>query len=188
MDTNESSIETTETITEKEYKCEQCGKACKNQGGLNLHMRSHQPKEKIEKKVARKRVPLGAPVLKMTAPPIKGYVQRWINDDHGRLPQSIRGGYNFVNNRDGKTFVGDDAESGNTDTGSRVSMVVDRKTGQKAYLMAIKEEWYSDDQKLKQEKCDQVDNAIKFGKLEESDGDGRYVPKDGIKTSNGYVP
>ena len=47
-------------------------------------------------------------------------------------------------------------------------------------LMRIPQEWYDEDQALKQQEVDRVDEAIMAGTLESKAGDNRYIP-DGIK-------
>jgi hypothetical protein len=69
----------------------------------------------------------------------------------------------------------------NRDLGARVSRVVDKTTGQKAYLMEIKEEFFQEDQEAKRKAIDETDAAIRKGKLQ--DGENRYIPDrgEGIK-------
>jgi len=67
----------------------------------------------------------------------------------------------------------------NRDLGARVSRVVDKSTGQKAYLMEIKQEYYEADQAEKAAKIRVTQDQIRKGKID--DDPSRYVPKDGIK-------
>lgn len=124
------------------------------------------------------RVPLGVSRTKLAVPARKGFVRRWVNDAEGRLQQAGQGGYQYV--EDASLQIGDqDIDNQNRDLGARVSRVVDKTTGQKAYLMEIKEEFYKEDQEAKMVTIDETDQAIKNGKL--NDSEKRYVPKDGIK-------
>jgi hypothetical protein len=55
----------------------------------------------------KKRVPLGVPRTKLTAPTRPGYQRRWINDDaKGRLQHAKEGGYTHV--EDPNLLVGED--------------------------------------------------------------------------------
>lgn len=134
---------------------------------------------KLEKEKQRKvRVPLGVPRSKLSAPQIQGYSTRWINDTTGRLQNAEAGGYEFVYEREL------DGQAGNTDLGEKVSRIVGRNedgSPLRAFLMKIKETWYREDQRTKQRKVDDIDAAIRRGKLNEQPDDKRYVPKEGIK-------
>lgn len=124
------------------------------------------------------RVPFGVPRLKLAVPTRQGYVRRWVNDQQGRLRQAEQGGYQYV--EDPSLQIGtSDIDNVNRDLGTRVSRVVDRATGEKAYLMEIKKDFYEEDQAAKQAIINETDDAIRKGTLHDSDN--RYVPKDGIK-------
>lgn len=125
----------------------------------------------------RERIPLGVPRQKLAAPKKPGFVRRWLNDTEGRLHNAQEGGYQFV--KDPNLQIGtQDIDNVNRDLGTQVSRVVDKTTGQKAYLMEISEEFYAEDQALKAQKISETDRLIKHGKLD--DGESRYVPKGGI--------
>lgn len=127
------------------------------------------------------RVPMGVARPKLSVPVRPGYVRRWMNDEEGRLATAEQGGYQFV--EDQKLQIGvQDIDSVNRDLGARVSRVVDKSTGKKAYLMEIQEEFYNEDQATKMRAVDETDSAIRNGKLD--DKENRYVPKDGIKIEN----
>lgn len=123
-----------------------------------------------------KRVPLGVARSKLSVPTRQGYVRRWVNDTEGRLLQAQQGGYEYA--QDQSLQIGSpDVDNENRDLGARISRVVDKSTGQKAYLMEIKEEFYKEDQAAKQKAVKAKDDLIKHGKLD--DDDGRYVPDKG---------
>lgn len=123
-----------------------------------------------------KRVPLGVARSKLSVPARQGYVRRWINDTEGRLANAESGGYEFV--ADEKLQVGQqDIDNVNRDLGARTSRVVDKTTGQKAYLMEIKEEFYKEDQATKIKAVEEVDARIRTGKLEQLDES--YIPDKG---------
>lgn len=122
------------------------------------------------------RVPLGVARSKLSVPARAGYVRRWINDTEGRLANAESGGYEFV--ADEKLQVGQqDIDNVNRDLGARTSRVVDKTTGQKAYLMEIKEEFYKEDQATKVKAVEEVDARIRTGKLEQVDES--YIPDKG---------
>jgi hypothetical protein len=53
------------------------------------------------------------------------------------------------------------------------------------FLMEIPEEWYQQDMAEQQAERDKLENQIKQGKLESKEGDGRYIPAQGIKIERG---
>lgn len=131
------------------------------------------------------RVPLGVARAKLSVPQRQGYVRRWVNDTEGRLMQAEQGGYQFAT--DQSLQIGAvDVDNVNRDLGARISRVVDKSTGQKAYLMEIKEEFYAEDQAAKVRQVAEKDRLIKTGKLD--DGESRYIPDEGrgisIETRN----
>jgi hypothetical protein len=122
------------------------------------------------------RVPLGVARSKLSVPGRDGYVRRWINDTEGRLANAEAGGYQFV--VDPALQIGQqDIDNENRDLGARTSRVVDKSTGQKAYLMEIQEEFYKEDQAAKVAKVEETDRRIKRGKLEQVDES--YIPDNG---------
>lgn len=123
------------------------------------------------------RVPLGVARSKLSVPERPGYKRRWVNDVEGRLMNAEQGGYQYATDKIDNVGA-PDIDNVNRDLGARTCRVVDKTTGQKAYLMEIKEEFYQEDQASKSAKVAEIDNRIKRGKIE--DGEGRYVPKDGI--------
>lgn len=143
---------------------------------------------KAEKGRKSNRVPLGQHRKKMTVDPAlkerlenEGYVLRWINDDlRGRIDGAQQAGYQFVTSN-GVEQIGDDGEQ-NTDPGSRVSMRVgtcEDGSPMRAYLMAIRRDFFEEDQAEKQAHVDQIDEAIKYGRA--APGEQQYIPKSGIR-------
>lgn len=105
----------------------------------------------------RKRVPMTMPVLKLEVPEIPGYHLHWMEGTAQRLMQAERAGYEHVDEEEvqvNETRLGGDAtKSGNTDLGSRVSVVAGKEVGGdgqpiRLYLMKQKQEWYEEDQKI----------------------------------------
>jgi hypothetical protein len=117
------------------------------------------------------REPFGEPRLKLQAPARKGYRRYWFNDEPGRIQRALAAGYSFVkvNGRNTRNVVG------RSKNGS----------AQVAYLMEIPEDWFLQDVRRQQAKVDEIDAAIRGGKLNAergaTAGDERYVPKDGIR-------
>lgn len=132
--------------------------------------------QSAERKV---RVPLGVPRTKLAVPKRAGYERRWVNDDDkGRLQAAQEGGYTFVT--DPNLKVGEDGGGDKTD--SRVSRIVGRAEGGKplrAFLMEIPSELYQQDQASKQAALDEMDRAIRKGRLRSDGEEHRYVPDDG---------
>jgi hypothetical protein len=95
----------------------------------------------------------------------EGLVPRWVNDeDHGgRVQSAVNGGYDFVSS-DGEMIIGDSIKK--EDANRRVRKLVgSHKDGSPkyAYLMAIKKEFYDEDQSVKEERNQMVDDAIRGG-------------------------
>lgn len=102
----------------------------------------------------RRRVPFTTPIRKLEVPELPGYHLRWVLGTPQRIGQALQAGYEFVSPDEvqlNNSLLGDDPlRSGNTDLGSRVSVVaggVD-ETGQalRLYLMKQKLEFYLEDQ------------------------------------------
>lgn len=122
------------------------------------------------------RVPLGVARSRLSVPVRAGYVRRWVNDTEGRLLQAEQGGYQYAT--DQALQIGSaDIDNVNRDLGARVSRVVDKSTGQKAYLMEIKEDFYAEDQAVKAKAVAEKDRLIKTGKVD--DDESRYIPDKG---------
>lgn len=119
-----------------------------------------------------RRVPLGGFTQRLGGEHRPGYVARWFNDEGGRIAQALEAGYEFVYHKG--------AES--TDPGNRISQIVSKETGMRAYMMEIREEWYNEDQAVKQKSINEVEAQFKRGKdiAGEPGIDGRYIPSPGI--------
>ena len=123
-----------------------------------------------------KRVPFGVARTKLDVEQtLDGYHMHWINDDPGRLSQAMAGDYSFVEPHE----VG--IESADSKV-MRLVGVTESGSVQNAYLMKIPMEFYLEDQSVGQKSLNQIDEAIRGGRITGS-GDtteGRYVPKEGI--------
>lgn len=128
-----------------------------------------------ETKQRNKRKPFGVPRSKLTVENLDpAFHYRWILDAPGRIAEALDGDYSFVDpievnrepNGENKVYV----RGGSNVDGSE----------QRQYLMKIPREFFEDDQKLSQTYLDEIDNAIKGGKINQTLGDNRYVPENGI--------
>jgi hypothetical protein len=100
----------------------------------------------------RKRIPLSTAQRKMEVPAIDGYYLYWFKE--ANVTRAMEAGYEFVD-RTEVTLVNaglatDHSVSGNTDLGTRVSMVGSAEGGidggsERAYLMKLRQEWRNED-------------------------------------------
>jgi len=118
---------------------------------------------------ARTRIPLSVPMRKLEVPDIPGYKLRWLRGTPQRLAQAERAGYEYVSEDEvqlNNASIGGDAnKTGNTDLGSRVSVVSGSEVdahGQavRLYLMKQRREWYLEDLELTQRRNDSVADAL----------------------------
>ena len=150
----------------------------------------------------RKRIPMSVPVQRLEAPEIPGYHLHWFTGTSERLQRAIDGGYEFVDERETKinnvSIGGESTRSGNTDMGSRVSVVSGQEVGKdgqptRLILMKIKQEWWEEDQKLVENRNEKVAAALRGGLLgAEKDAAGdtglRYVDKARTKIPDLFTP
>lgn len=106
---------------------------------------------------------------------IPGYHLRWVNDEPGRLQRAQQAGYQFVTPEEVDRVSDDESK-----VRELVGVQRDEKTPQFAYLMKIAEELYQEDRNALDYQVDQIDAAIRGGKIENSDG--RYVAQMSYKT------
>ena len=150
----------------------------------------------------RKRIPMGVPVQKLEAPDMPGYHLHWFNGTADRLQRALDGGYVFVDEREMKInpvgLGSDTTRSGNTDMGSRVSVVAGSDIGHdgqpvRLVLMKIRQEWYEEDAKIVEQRNDRVATALRGGVIgAEKDGPGdtrnRYVDKARTQIPDLFTP
>jgi hypothetical protein len=119
-----------------------------------------------------KRRPFGVPVSRLSvSQEIEGYHLRWINDEPGRIALAQESGYSFVEPHE----VGRTGE----DKVKELSGVQrDERTPMYMYLMKIPMEFYLEDRNVLKSQQDNIDDAIRGGKL--VSGENRYVPEGGI--------
>lgn len=105
-----------------------------------------------------KRTPVnGRNVLTVTGKE-PGYVYRVVNMTGDRVNQFLDAGYELVDAKDVR--VGDRRVDSATPEGSQAQVVVNKLDGQRAVVMRIKQEWYDEDQKLKQEEVAKLEKSI----------------------------
>lgn len=135
----------------------------------------------------RKRIPMSVPVQKLEVPDVPGYHLHWFIGSPERLQRALDGGYEFVDEREvvmnNTSLGGTSTRTGNTDMGTRVSVVSGQEIGRdgqptRLVLMKIKQEWYEEDQKLVENRNQQVVDTL-LGGMQTGTGDTshRYVDK-----------
>lgn len=123
-------------------------------------------REEVTKEERTQRTPFGVPRRKMnidasTMNRLNGRVPRWINDVENRISDAQSGGYEFV---EGDVRVGDAATLADPDRRIKKQVGTNKNGSPRfAFLMAIKKEFYEEDQAKKEEHNMMVDNAIKGG-------------------------
>lgn len=102
----------------------------------------------------RKRIPMSTAQRKMEVAAIDGYYLYWFAEIN--LPAAMQAGYEFVDRSETNLIqtglANDKSISGNTDLGTRVSMIgsLDGPLGgpERAYLMKLRQEWRDEDRKV----------------------------------------
>lgn len=159
------------------FKCTLCNDAeFDTKQKLSVHQISCQ-KKNPEVKKRRKRIPFG--VMKqrfIDVPNDDGFRYRVFNDnwrkEPGRVQRAKDAGYETVDHpQSGKPV-------GTNEDGTEIIGV----------LMRIPQEWFDEDQKAKEEQQDELMNQIYQGTYQQQKGDGRYVPKEGIKIETKLTP
>ena len=94
----------------------------------------------------------------------RGKKTYWFNDQDGRIQRALAGGYAFVKPEHATSLGGGAIHAGNTDEGSRVSLVVSKgEPVVRAYLMEIRKKFWDDDQATKELRNQKTDIAINIG-------------------------
>lgn len=133
----------------------------------------------------KQRIPLTGGVLTLELPKIPGYHTHWFNDVPGRINRALNGGWEWVTQEEANLSnlrsYGEAAElSGNSDLGSRVSLVVGTaKQGGplRAYALKIRDGWWAEDQAKNEEANRAIDGTIRRGMMGaegDTDGDARH--------------
>lgn len=120
--------------------------------------------ERLDSLKRPERIPVGQR-NRLTAPQRPGYVRRWVNNEPGRLQMFEQAGYKMVTDQNydpanpGVVRVGDPSVGKPTPMGSTV--VEEVGGGKRAVLMEQRQDWYLEDQKLKQNKINEMEAQIK---------------------------
>lgn len=117
----------------------------------------------------RIRIPLGEKRDLLTVQnPVEGLKYRNVNDVDGRIERFKQAGYEFV----------EDVQLGssNVDGNQADSGVVSRDVGKgvTSYVMAIREDWYEEDQAKKQLAVDETESAMRKSVDKNTTTDGTY--------------
>lgn len=119
-----------------------------------------------------KRRPFGSLEQKLAYPERPNFHRHWFNDAKNRIDRALEAGYEHVKDKEGKnvSYVVGTAEAGGP---------------LHAFLMEIPQEWYDEDMAAQQKERDERMSAIKRGDANRQEGDGRYVPAQGISITHG---
>ena len=115
---------------------------------------------------------------------IPGFHLHVITDKENRIQEALDGGYEFVS-PDEVDGVSANVVSRNGDLGDRIRFLVNPRaegSEQYGYLMKQRLEWFEEDQEALHAKNNQIDTAIRKGKIT-GDNPAFYIPRDGIKLS-----
>ena len=118
------------------------------------------------------RKPFGSMEQKLAYPERENFHRHWFNDVPGRVERALQAGYEHVKDKEGKNV-------------SRVVGVAEGGGPLIGFLMEIPEDWYKQDMAAQQEEISKREQAIVDGKFESQQGDGRYVPSQGISIKHG---
>lgn len=172
------------TKAPEKFRCEYCGEA---EFDTAMQLRGHQmkckPRQEMEKAQEEKptrrqeRVPFGAPRARLNKQrPDDGYHYRVFNDDWrkdpGRVARALKAGYEVVDEPDSRQTVGTNEDG----------------TEIKGVVMRIPKHLWQEDQKLKEEQRKIIDDQIHRGRHAAQQGDGRYVPSEGIRMTSKPTP
>lgn len=99
--------------------------------------------------VRPKRIPVGNRPKLAVVGKLPDYEYRWVNDTPGRIALFKQGGWELCTNDE--VDVGNFRAEESSGEGSLACQVVDGGTGQKAYVMKIRKDWYLEDQAATEE-------------------------------------
>ena len=107
----------------------------------------------------------------------RGMVPRWFNDQESRIARAEGAGYQFVTPKQVPSLGSGVIHGGNTDIGSKVSLVVSKgEPVIRAYLLEISQEFFDEDQAAKESVNALVDEALALGGHLGSDLENEYKP------------
>ena len=136
-------------------------------GRIMPRVRAQAPEAETEEPRATgvKRIPLGQHVAQLDYPARPGYHRRWVSDLPGRVDRAIAAGWSHVKDDRAK---------------QPVKRVVDKSLGESGrlgFLMEIPQELYNEDQQVKADSLDAVDEHIYKGTFNQEANDKRYNPR-----------
>lgn len=122
----------------------------------------------------RQRVPMSVPMQRLFVPEIPGYHLHWFRGTPERIARAQQAGYEFV--EDGEVDLNsvglgnESAASGNTDMGSRVSVVSGDEVGRdnqpvRLILMKLREELWKEDQEAVADRSEIIASALRSGQV-----------------------
>ena len=128
-------------------------------------------RKQVQEKGKVERVPFGGSRQRMqlSDADMKEFKRRgkktyWFNDQDGRIERAKAGGYTFVKPEHATSLGSGAIHAGNTDDGSRVSLVVSKgEPVIRAFLMEIKKKFWDADQATKELRNLETDKAINIG-------------------------
>lgn len=123
----------------------------------------------------RRRIPLSVPRRKLEVDPIPGFVLYWFKESNIQI--ALDAGYDFVDRNEVRlnqsNEAGSSLSSGNTDLGSRVSVIGDkigeRGVPERLVLMKIREDWWREDRQLLDNQNAQIIQSIFGGQIVAAD-------------------
>ena len=111
----------------------------------------------------------------------RGMKPRWFNDTDGRIARADASGYSFVDPEHATSLGQSAIHQGNTDEGSKVSMMAGRGESQlRMYLMEISLKNWKSDQKAKMDYIDDLERQDPF----DQDGASGIGYGSGVKYSH----
>lgn len=113
------------------------------------------------------RVPVGMRPKLAVVGKNPNFVYRWVNDTPGRISLFKQGGWELCTNDE--VDVGNFTAEQSSGEGSLACQVVDGGTGQKAYVMKIKKEWFLEDQAAQEDEIRRNEET-----LQPNYNDGEY--------------
>jgi len=122
----------------------------------------------------RQRIPMTVPVSRLEVAEIPGFHLHWFRGDPARIARAQQAGYEFVSHEEvdlnNLDLGGTSAASGNTDMGSRVSVISGEDLGSdgqpgRLYLMKIRNEYWEEGQKVLEDRNDEIAAALRGGKV-----------------------
>ena len=157
--------------------------------------------DKAKTRAQQQFVPMSVPVQKLEVPDRPGWHRHWFRSDPGRLARAQRAYYQFVSPEDvdinNLDIGGDSAVSGNTDMGSRVSVISGEELGadgqpNRLVLMECPDEYWELSQKVLSEKSESIAEAIRGGKVGVGQAPGESAKDAGLRyvkdTENLFTP